>query len=746
MNFTLPVNKWVEYCSLTPVPSRGSSCSQAGSEAEYRGCLQDFCPFLVPFMEQVRNFECIQCLTTPVPGESRISRIFKCSATYIDTDAVNCRVLFPANPQSVTVLAGNSATFKASSLTGAPETVQWEVSTDGGQNFSPVPGGDAAAYTVTAASSMNGNQYRAVFTEPVNLTTQPATLTVLTATPPATQLLVSNGAGLGMVDQFNGVTGAFVSNLAPVDAPAGIVVDRATGSLFVASTVLNQVLKLNRQTGAPDGVFVNGGAACGGSPLNRPAGLAFGPDEHLYVVDSGGNRVVRYDGQTGACMNTFASGSTLNQPHGLAFGNDGRLYVANLSGTVARFTSGGIADGSIALGTAPAGLAIGPLDGQLYVSDRVAEGRILKVSTTDFTTATPTVFVTPAAGGLVNPDGLAFGFDNHLYAANSGTSQIRKFDGITGALLETLTTGLSSGFVPRFLAFSAPATVSANAANVTFSPSNQNVTLSASVTRPGGTVNSGTVVFTVVDTSGPVATQIGSSTSPVSVSSGTASTTFVLPGGTTAGTYSIRAAYSGTKILRSASDSTNLLTVGKATPTVTWNTPASIPFGSALSGTQLNATANMAGTFVYTPPAGTVLPAGNGRTLFVQFNPTNSQNYNAVTQSVQINVTAGGPATLVSTSTLTREPGTNNVRVTMTIANTGGSTATGVAVNTARIGAINALTALPVSIANIPAGGTATVTLAFPPSVGAAGARVVVTTSGTFAGGSFGQSARVVLP
>ena len=49
------------------------------------------------------------------------------------------------------------------------------------------------------------------------------------------------------------------------------------------------------------------------------------------------------------------------------------------------------------------------------------------------------------------------------------------------------------------------------------------------------------------------------------------------------------------------------ITVLKATPTITWATPADIVYGTALSATQLNATASVPGTFVYTPAAGTVL-------------------------------------------------------------------------------------------------------------------------------------------
>jgi hypothetical protein len=53
----------------------------------------------------------------------------------------------------------------------------------------------------------------------------------------------------------------------------------------------------------------------------------------------------------------------------------------------------------------------------------------------------------------------------------------------------------------------------------------------------------------------------------------------------------------------------------------------------------LNATANVPGTFTYTPPAGTVLNAGLGQNLHVDFAPTNT-NYNGTSKDVKINVIA----------------------------------------------------------------------------------------------------------
>src|SRR5207245_10535788 len=50
----------------------------------------------------------------------------------------------------------------------------------------------------------------------------------------------------------------------------------------------------------------------------------------------------------------------------------------------------------------------------------------------------------------------------------------------------------------------------------------------------------------------------------------------------------------------------------RATPTITWADAGDITYGTTLGATQLTATADVAGTFVYTPAAGTLLNAGNG--------------------------------------------------------------------------------------------------------------------------------------
>ncbi|MGC9944040.1 MAG: MBG domain-containing protein [Verrucomicrobiota bacterium] len=91
---------------------------------------------------------------------------------------------------------------------------------------------------------------------------------------------------------------------------------------------------------------------------------------------------------------------------------------------------------------------------------------------------------------------------------------------------------------------------------------------------------------------------------------------------------------------------------GAAAPTLTWTNPAIITYGTALSATQLNATAtysstNVPGTFNYSFPAGTVLNAGNNQTLSVTFTPDDTNSFLPETTNVTINVS---PAPLVITA------------------------------------------------------------------------------------------------
>ena len=53
-----------------------------------------------------------------------------------------------------------------------------------------------------------------------------------------------------------------------------------------------------------------------------------------------------------------------------------------------------------------------------------------------------------------------------------------------------------------------------------------------------------------------------------------------------------------------AGSADQVITVAREAPVLTWPKPGTITLGTELTGTELDATANVAGTFTYSPPAG----------------------------------------------------------------------------------------------------------------------------------------------
>jgi hypothetical protein len=73
----------------------------------------------------------------------------------------------------------------------------------------------------------------------------------------------------------------------------------------------------------------------------------------------------------------------------------------------------------------------------------------------------------------------------------------------------------------------------------------------------------------------------------------------------------------------------------KTAPTITWTNPTAISYDTPLTVSQLDATANVAGHFAYTPPSGTVLNIGTN-ILSVTFTPTDTVDYYIATATVSL--------------------------------------------------------------------------------------------------------------
>lgn len=200
--------------------------------------------------------------------------------------------------------------------------------------------------------------------------------------------------------------------------------------------------------------------------LSRPYGLAFGPDGNFYVSSFLTDQILRYNGKTGQFIDVFAVGNQqaggLNGPNGLLFAPDGNLYVTT-QGSVAKNGQADYSDNFLSqvlrynLGTkqfsifaSPGasprgqgfvsllGMAIGPNDGDLYVSDfandirryNLKSGELVKTLSTNYTDTVPS---SNYVGSLAfSPIGnlFAVGFDNRANAKSAGA--VLRYNGKTG--------------------------------------------------------------------------------------------------------------------------------------------------------------------------------------------------------------------------------------------------------------------------------------------------------------------------
>jgi hypothetical protein len=84
------------------------------------------------------------------------------------------------------------------------------------------------------------------------------------------------------------------------------------------------------------------------------------------------------------------------------------------------------------------------------------------------------------------------------------------------------------------------------------------------------------------------------------------------------------------------------IVVAKATPALSWPTPAEIARGAALGEAQLNASTPVPGSYDYSPALGEVLPPGT-HTLSVTFTPADGANYTAAQATVLLTVAQAMP-------------------------------------------------------------------------------------------------------
>ena len=160
----------------------------------------------------------------------------------------------------------------------------------------------------------------------------------------------------------------------------------------------------------------------------------------------------------------------------------------------------------------------------------------------------------------------------------------------------------------------------------------------------------GNVVVTAYDAYGNVATGY---TGTVSLTSSdplaVLPSSFTFPGTTGTHTFAVMLETVGAQSITATDTATSSITGTESgitvstTPQVTWRSPTPIVYGTLLGTAQLDALANVPGTFTYTPAAGNLLDAGSGQTLSVTFTPQDATDYTTAAATTTITVAKATP-------------------------------------------------------------------------------------------------------
>jgi DNA-binding beta-propeller fold protein YncE len=421
---------------------------------------------------------------------------------------------------------------------------------------------------------------------------------------------------------------------------------QSVGSLSAGITVTNNDLNVGGATQlvAVSGTSFSAGDNTATSVAIAPTSLANGqtatitatvtdtthssttPTGHVTFTDTVGSTTISLNG--GSAVNLSAGAATLT---GVVLSGIGtHTIAASYAGVVSTFltssgtktvvlskatvTVAGPGTQPVAVSVGQAGTAIVTITGP-YTTIAAPSGTIsysiLNASSTSVASGTPTLVAgaTNSTAAIPIPSSLVPGnYTINVTYSGDGNYLLTSTPTIIQVTVGQITPSI--GWTP-------------GAATITYGASLSGI-LNASALS-GSTPVPGTFAYT--------ATPTGGSASAVTNAS-------VL----SAGHYTLTATFtpSDTTTYSSVS-STVTLQVSQATPSITWATPSAITYGTALSGTQLNASSPVAGTFVYTPVSGTVEAVGS-QTLNVTFTPTDTTDYATATAHVTLTVNQATPS------------------------------------------------------------------------------------------------------
>jgi CSLREA domain-containing protein len=542
---------------------------------------------------------------------------------------------FSNSTNTITVATNSSgiasAPFTANSMAGGPYNVSASASGLTTVNFSLTnAAGAAASMTANAGTTPQTTTVTTAFANPLAVTVKdalsnPVSGVNVTFTGP------SSGAGGTFSNSSNTIIVA--TNSSGV-ASAPFTANSAAGGPYTvtaASSGLTTVnFSLTNNAGAASSMTANAGT----TPQTATVLTSFANPLSVTVKDASSNPVsgvsVTFTGPASGASGTFSNSTAT-------------ITVATNSSGVASapITANSIAGGPYNVSASSSGLTT------------------VNFSLTN--TAGAAASMTANAGTTPQSAIINTAFANALAVTVKDASS----NPVSG--VNVTFTGPASGASGTFSNSSNTIVVATNASGVASAPFTANSTPGGPYTATASASGLTTVSFSLTNT--PLAlsvtcsaTNAGTvnvpfSSGPETVTGGVTPYTFYVGSGAIPnglGLNSSTGAITGTPATSGAftidvKDSTNTVaatgcpfTITAPALVISWSTPAAITYGTSLSTTQLDASANEPGTFVYDPAAGTVLKAGL-QTLSATFTPTDTKDYNVTVVHVTLQVNKATP-------------------------------------------------------------------------------------------------------
>jgi sugar lactone lactonase YvrE len=402
--------------------------------------------------------------------------------------------------------------------------------------------------------------------------------------------------------KWHAATGTVSTLFFGLIVPAGVAVDGA-GKVFITDIRSNALWEWHAATGGVSNLISSG--------LNDLFGVAVDAAGNVFIADGGNHAVQEWHAATGT-VSTLVSG--LNLPRGVAVDAAGNVFIADARNN--------------AIQVLPRAFVPG---GALSEGAAAGSDALLPVLPTTQPLTGP--FAPSSDQGWLTIDSVADGVVHFSFTANPDAAPRTAHLTVLGRQASVTQAGAAAATYFRV-------TPSADSV-VAGTPVSLTVTAEDAAGNPGAYL--GTVHFSSTD---PLASLPPDYTFTAADNGVHTFTDVILR---TAGSPTVTATDTATGSITG----TATVTVDKATPVITWDNAADIPYGTPLGPTQLDATADVPGTFTYTPAAGTVLHAGANQVLSVLFTPTDPSAFSAPSFSKQVTITVD-PAPLTVSADATR--------------------------------------------------------------------------------------------